>query len=49
MTDTTMLRPDRQLTVVSRIWHVLIAIDVVAALVIQVVLILTGGPDPNTG
>jgi hypothetical protein len=33
----------------SRIWHLVIAIDVTAALVIQIVLILTGGPDPNTG
>lgn len=30
-------------------WHLLIALNVVAALVIQVWLILTGGPDPNTG
>lgn len=33
----------------SRIWHAVIALNVVAALVIQVWLILTGGPDPNTG
>jgi magnesium-transporting ATPase (P-type) len=33
----------------SRIWHLCIAVDVVAALVIQIALILTGGPDPNTG
>jgi hypothetical protein len=33
----------------SRVWHLLIAADVVAALIIQLVLILTGGPDPNTG
>jgi hypothetical protein len=39
-------RPARR---ASRIWHLVIAVDVVAALVIQVALILTGGPDPNTG
>ena len=33
----------------SRIWHLLIAVNVLVALVIQVWLILTGGPDPNTG
>jgi hypothetical protein len=33
----------------SRLWHLVIAVDVVIALIIQVVLILTGGPDPNTG
>ncbi|MBM9467924.1 Pr6Pr family membrane protein [Nakamurella leprariae] len=33
----------------SRIWHLVIAIDVTVALIIQVWLILTGGPDPNTG
>jgi hypothetical protein len=33
----------------SRIWHLLITVDVAAALAIQVWLILTGGPDPNTG
>jgi hypothetical protein len=33
----------------SRVWHLLIALNVLAALVIQVWLILTGGPDPNTG
>lgn len=33
----------------SRIWHLLIAIDVTVALIIQIVLVLTGGPDPNTG
>ncbi|MFN8145858.1 MAG: Pr6Pr family membrane protein [Candidatus Nanopelagicales bacterium] len=33
----------------SRVWHLFIVIDVVAALIIQVVLVLTGGPDPNTG
>lgn len=33
----------------SRIWHLVIAVDIAAALVIQVVLVLTGGPDPNTG
>lgn len=33
----------------SRAWHLVIAVDVVAALVIQLALILTGGPDPNTG
>jgi hypothetical protein len=31
------------------VWHLVIALNVVAALIIQVVLILTGGPDPNTG
>lgn len=34
---------------VSRLWNLLIVVDVVAALTIQVVLVLTGGPDPNTG
>ena len=33
----------------SRLWHLLIVVDVAAALVIQLWLILTGGPDPNTG
>ena len=33
----------------SRVWHLFIVIDVVAALIIQVALVLTGGPDPNTG
>jgi hypothetical protein len=33
----------------SRVWHLLIALNVVMALIIQVALILTGGPDPNTG
>ena len=33
----------------SRLWHLLIAVDVAAALLIQLWLILTGGPDPNTG
>lgn len=33
----------------SRVWHLVIVVDVVAALVIQVALVLTGGPDPNTG
>ncbi|MFN8158062.1 MAG: Pr6Pr family membrane protein [Candidatus Nanopelagicales bacterium] len=33
----------------SRVWNLLIVIDVVAALIIQLVLVLTGGPDPNTG
>lgn len=32
-----------------RIWHLLVAVDVSVALVIQVWLIVTGGPDPNTG
>lgn len=33
----------------SRLWNLLILIDVTAALMIQLALILTGGPDPNTG
>ncbi|GAA4922839.1 hypothetical protein EV188_104633 [Actinomycetospora succinea] len=33
----------------SRLWHLLIAAVVGAALVIQVGLIVTGGPDPNSG
>jgi hypothetical protein len=33
----------------ARIWSLAIAVDVLAAFVIQVVLVLTGGPDPNTG
>ena len=36
-------------TTAARIWNCLIAVNIVAALVIQVALILTGGPDPNTG
>lgn len=34
---------------VSRWWHLTIAAVIVFSLVIQVWLILTGGPDPNTG
>jgi hypothetical protein len=51
MTTTDLPRgaPHRPARTASRIWHLLIVIDVVAALVIQVMLILTGGPDPNTG
>ena len=41
--DTSAGRP------ASRLWHLLIVVDVAAALVIQLWLILTGGPDPNTG
>lgn len=41
--------PSRRALRASRIWHLVIVIDVVAALVIQLALILTGGPDPNTG
>jgi hypothetical protein len=33
----------------ARIWSLVIVLDVVAALVIQLALILSGGPDPNTG
>ncbi len=33
----------------SRIWHAVIVVDIAVALVIQLALILTGGPDPNTG
>ncbi len=33
----------------SRLWHLVIAVDIVVALVIQIALVLTGGPDPNTG
>ena len=51
MTATTT-RPTstrRQAVHASRLWHLLIVVDVAAALVIQLWLILTGGPDPNTG
>lgn len=47
-TGTPPMSPARRGTA-SRVWHLLIAVDVAAALVIQVGLILTGGPDPNTG
>lgn len=30
-------------------WHIVVLVDVLAALAIQLGLILTGGPDPNTG
>ena len=33
----------------ARIWNAVIAADILIALVIQIWLILTGGPDPNTG
>lgn len=33
----------------SRWWHLAITVDIAIALIIQVVLVLTGGPDPNTG
>jgi hypothetical protein len=33
----------------ARVWALAIAVVVVAALAIQLALILTGGPDPNTG
>ena len=33
----------------ARAWQVFLAIDVFVAFVIQIALILTGGPDPNTG
>lgn len=33
----------------SRRWHVVVLVDVVAALLIQLWLVFTGGPDPNTG
>ena len=39
----------RRSTKGARIWNLFIALDVIVALVIQLVLILTGGPDPNTG
>ncbi|MEJ2864785.1 Pr6Pr family membrane protein [Actinomycetospora flava] len=48
-TDTPPTSPPRRAGTASRVWHLLIAVDVAAALVIQVGLILTGGPDPNTG
>lgn len=51
MTATTA-RPtstSRRAGTASRLWHLLIVVDVAAALVIQLGLILTGGPDPNTG
>ena len=48
-TGTALTPPSRRAGYASRIWHLLIAVDVGAALVIQVWLIFTGGPDPNTG
>jgi hypothetical protein len=33
----------------ARIWSLVIAVDVLAAFAIQIALVLTGGPDPNTG
>ena len=33
----------------ARIWSLVIVVDVLAALGIQLALILSGGPDPNTG
>jgi hypothetical protein len=47
--NTPLPAPDRRARKASRIWHLFIVIDVAAALVIQLALILTGGPDPNTG
>ena len=40
---------DRRRLVASRWWHAVIALTILVALVIQLGLILTGGPDPNTG
>ena len=33
----------------ARIWNVVIVVDVTVALIIQLALVCTGGPDPNTG
>ncbi len=52
MTSTTLAELDpraQRAGRASRIWHAVIVLDVLIALVIQVWLILTGGPDPNTG
>ncbi|MGS0685061.1 Pr6Pr family membrane protein [Nakamurella sp. GG22] len=51
MTGTTTEPADpRSRTVrAARIWNAIIVIDVIVALVIQLWLIFTGGPDPNTG
>ena len=50
LTDGARPTTNRRLTPrASRIWHSFIIVDVLAALIIQLVLILTGGPDPNTG
>ena len=40
---------DRRRRLVSRWWHGVIAANILFALVIQVALIVNGGPDPNTG
>ncbi len=48
-TNTPVTARHRWASRACRIWHLLIALDVVAALTIQLMLILTGGPDPNTG
>lgn len=47
--STPPTSPSRRAGTASRLWHLLIAVDVAVALVIQLGLILTGGPDPNTG
>lgn len=47
--ETPPPAPSQRARTASRIWHLLIAVDVVIALGLQLMLILTGGPDPNTG
>ncbi|MFC5139043.1 Pr6Pr family membrane protein [Actinomycetospora rhizophila] len=47
--STPSTSSSRRAGTASRLWHLLIAVDVGVALVIQLGLILTGGPDPNTG
>lgn len=51
MTRTTSVRsiPGRRTVRAARIWNAIIVIDVAVALAIQLWLIFTGGPDPNTG
>ena len=46
MSDRTV---PRSRVAASRAWQIFLAVDVFVAFVIQIALILTGGPDPNTG
>jgi hypothetical protein len=41
--------PDPRTTRTARIWNLVLVLNGLAALIIQVALVLTGGPDPNTG
>ncbi len=49
LTSTEPAIPRRGTVRAARIWNALIVVDVIAALAIQLWLIFTGGPDPNTG